>query len=244
VAGTEFVARLIVMLYITLTRPACDAPGLPRRLRQHGVHGHKSPWKKFEWHVKPQYMVERLVEKHTAHLRMDHGVTTYVGFKNANNLTSSPAALYTFQESGLASEFGGLAALGGLIDVRPPAASGMNFEAIPHIGAPSATLAQAAAADREIVFPVCEAEPMACTDACMYRVELVMKRCMAWLHVSGTRTGSGARERSANTKVAACQSALTSARGECDAAEHADCLHPIAHNFEALLATHHRPIVS
>ena len=24
------------------------------------VHGHKSPWKKFEWHVKPQYLVYAL----------------------------------------------------------------------------------------------------------------------------------------------------------------------------------------
>ena len=227
----------------TLTRPACDTPGLPRWLRQHGVHGHKSPWKKFEWHVKPQYMVERQIKKHTAHLGMDHEVENVV-FDNANNGTSSPASSYALQESGVTSGLGGLAALGGLVDVRMPAASGLKLEAIPHIGAPSATLAQAAAADREIVFPVCEAEPMACTDACMYRVELVVKRCMAWLHVSGTRGGSDALERSVNAKAAACESVLTAARGGCDAAEHADCLHPVAHNFEALLATHHRPVVT
>jgi hypothetical protein len=181
-------------------------------LRQHGVHGHKSPWKKFEWHVKPQYMVERLVAKHTAHLGMDHGEEIVV-FNNANNGTSSTASSYALQESGGASGLGGLAALSGLVDVKPRAVFDIKFEAIPHIGAPSATLAQATAADREIVFPVCEAEPMACTNICMYRVELVVKRCMAWLHVSDARGGSDALERSVNTKATACESALTAARG-------------------------------
>jgi len=115
-----------------------------------------------------------------------------------------------------------------------------------HQGAPRATLTQAAAADRELVFPVCEAEPSACTDACLYRVELVMSRCMAWLQVSDAHAGSGALLRSANTKAAACESAITAARGAggCDAAEHADCLHPVAHNFESLLLTHRRPVIA
>ena len=162
---------------------------------------------------------------------------------NANNGTSSPPFAYAVQQRGGASGLGAvLAALAGVDDVKPVAVS--EIKMIPHIGAPSATPAQAAAADRELMFPVCEAEPAACTDACMYRVELVLKHCMAWLHVSDTRAGSGALERSANTKAAACESAITVARGPggCDAAEHADCLHPVAHNFEALLKTHHRHV--
>jgi len=69
---------------------------------------------------------------------------------------------------------------------------------------------------------------------------------MAWLHVSDTRAGSGALEENANRKAAVCESALTAARGGggCDAAEQAVCLHPVAHNFEALLATHYHPVVA
>jgi hypothetical protein len=161
-----------------------------------------------------------------------------VVFNNVNNVTSSPTSSYAFQESGGASGLGdlGIAALAGLVDVKPAAAaaSDVKLEVRPHVGAPRATRVEAAAADRELVFPVCEAEPSACSDACMYRVELVMKRCMAWLHVSDTRAGSGALERSANMKAAACESALSAARGAggCDAVEHAYCLHPVAHNFE------------
>jgi len=236
-----------------------DSPGPPRRLRQHGVHGHRSPWKKFEWHIKPQHLAALADMHHSGEHAVKHVV------HNVNNVTASMHSSYVFQESGVASSgpglglgggdsthgslesHGGLGALGalaGIIDIKLAALVDPEFEVPALEGAPRATLAEAAAADREIVFPVCEAEPSACTDACMYRVELVLKRCMAWLHVSDTRTGSGAQERSADTKAAACQSALTSARGGCDAAEHAGCLHPIAHNFEALLATHHPPVVA
>ena len=178
--------------------------------------------------------------------RGDEYATVHDVLTNVNNVTSSVSSSYALQESGGASGLGGLGALSGFVNVKPDrvAVSGGKLELHAHVGAPRATPAQAAAADRDLVFPVCEAEPSACTDACMYRVELVMTRCMAWLQVSDARTGSGSLARSADKKAAACESALAAARGGCDAAEHADCLHPVAHNFEALLATHHRAVVA
>jgi hypothetical protein len=46
------------------------------------------------------------------------------------------------------------------------------------------------------------------------------------------------------TTAAACESALSAARGPggCAAAEHADCLNPVAHNFQTLLAAHRSPV--
>ena len=172
------------------------------------VHGHKSPWKKFEWHVKPQYLVYALNADKTDR----RALSANSAVQNVNNGTSSLASSYVVQESGgtsslgslgslgSSSELGPLAALGALIDIKPPAVSKVNLNMRPHLGAPRATLAQAAVADRQLVFPVCQAEPSSCTDSCLYQVEQVMTRCMAWLHVSDVRAGSGALEAGAYTR--------------------------------------------
>ena len=158
----------------------------------------------------------------------DYAVTHVVS--NVNNVTSSMVSSlsFEFQESGGGSSglgrglggpgglsgprglggHGGLGALGelaGLVDIKPAAVADLEYEVRAHQGAPRASRAQAAAADRELVFPVCEAEPSACSDACLYRTELVMARCMAWLHVSDASAGSGAPQRSANIKAGRCR---------------------------------------
>jgi hypothetical protein len=61
---------------------------------------------------------------------------------------------------------------------------------------------------------------------------------MTWLHVSDdTRHPDGSKkERRAQKKAALCASAIVTARTGCAAEEHADCVDPVAINFESLLA--------
>ena len=198
------------------TESACEVCGVSHWLRQHGVHGHKSPWKRFDWHVKPQYKVE------LHPLDVEHNSKTDQGDDNSNNTTVTDTDIVT-------------ARLGHPIATSAP----RQYLAVrSHVGALPVTPSEAAAADREMMFPVCEPEPASCTDACQHLVEAFMQRCMTWLHVSDdTRHPDGStKERRAQKKAALCASAIVTARTGCAAEEHADCVDPVAINFESLLA--------
>jgi hypothetical protein len=208
-------------------KPMCEVCGVSHWLRQHGVHGHTSPWKKFEWHAKPGL--------HTVKLHPDDAADDVApaqpaatravlghGHQRGGNDTTGTAA-WSSNDAPLLGNGGGGG--GGRVATNRQ-----------HVGAPPASPAEAAAADREMMFPVCETEPSSCTDACQSRVEVVMRRCMQWLHVSGARTGSST-QRVAVRKAAACESAIAAARDGCDTSEHADCVKPVADNSESLMHT-------
>jgi hypothetical protein len=187
-------------------------------LRQHGVHGHKSPWKEFNWHVKAQYRMK------LHPLDIDHNTKPDEG-DNTNNNTVTDTGNFR------------LASLG---HPTATAAPPQYLAVRPHVGAPPVTPSEAAAADREMMFPVCEPEPASCTDACQLHVEALMQRCMSWLHISDdiSHPDGSRKERGARKKAALCAGAIGTARNGCAAKEHDDCVDPVAINFKVLLASH------